>query len=643
MVKKIALISEHASPLASLGGVDSGGQNVYVAQVAKNLALMGHEVDIFTRRDDKGLEEIHDWENGIRVIHVPAGPAKYMRKEDLYQYIPAFIKYLSSFIKKQDVTYDIIHANFWMSGLIAAEIKKEYGIPFVITFHALGKVRRIYQGKADGFPDERLSIEERIVNEADHIIAECPQDEEDLIQLYRADPTKITIVPCGFNPRELWPISKSEARKKLKLPQNERIVLQLGRMVPRKGVDNVIRGAAKLIKDIGIPIRLLVVGGESDEPDPQITPEIGRLQAIAQKEGIADSVMFIGRRDRNLLKYYYSAADIFITTPWYEPFGITPVEAMACGTPVIGSNVGGIKYTVNDAKTGYLVPANEPDALAQKMAYLFKAPELLEQFSKQAILHANDQFTWEKVTDTLANLYDRVVQSAKADIWDQISQTTIVSRGFEKAQEALSRSQISLEVDILKAANAMISCFQSGNKVMVCGNGGSAADAQHFAAEFMGRFKLPGRAGLPVVALNSDSVFLTAWSNDIGFEKIFSRQIQALGKPGDMLIAISTSGQSTNLIEAVEYAHANSITCLSILGGDGGSLLKKTDLAIVVPAFEPDRIQEVQILILHLLSELVEEHLFSEPTTLDQSIARSQGELTYLPETTSPSPYLGRS
>lgn len=351
MKRRVALISEHASPFGVLGGVDSGGQNVYVGQIAKHLAALGYEVDIFTRRDNPVLPEVAEWMEGVRLIHVPAGPAMAIRKEDLLPYMQEFTAYVQQFCQQQPA-YELIHANFWMSGLVAAEIKRSLQIPFVITFHALGRVRRFYQGQADEFPDQRFAIEDRIIAEADAIIAECPQDEVDLTTFYQADPAKITIIPCGFDPTEFSPLSKALARVALGLPAEERIILQLGRMVPRKGVDTVVRALGQLIHDRGLSARLLIVGGESDDPDPRITSEIGRLQAIAEAAGVADHVTFVGRRGREVLKYYYSAADVFVTTPWYEPFGITPLEAMACGTPVIGSNVGGVKFTVSDGETG---------------------------------------------------------------------------------------------------------------------------------------------------------------------------------------------------------------------------------------------------------------------------------------------------
>lgn len=405
--QRIALISEHASPLAMLGGVDSGGQNVYVGQLAKHLARLGHEVDVFTRRDRNDLPEVVAWEGGSRIVHVPAGPAFPVRKEELLPFMGAFAASVIGHCRRKR-PYDLLHANFFMSALVAAEVKRTLGVPFVVTFHALGRVRRIHQKEADSFPEERLAIEDRAVREADRIIAECPQDEDDLVTLYGADRARLRTIPCGFDPTEFGPVDRSRARRTLGLPEDGPIILQLGRIVPRKGVDNVIRGLARLRRGHGIAARLLIVGGESATPDPRATPEIGRLREVARSEGVADAVTFVGSRGRDALRDYYGAADVFVTTPWYEPFGITPVEAAACGVPVVGAAVGGIKSTVVDGETGYLVPPRDPEALADRLAHLIRDPGLLRRFGRQAARRAVEQFTWRKVTDAVAGVYEEV-------------------------------------------------------------------------------------------------------------------------------------------------------------------------------------------------------------------------------------------
>lgn len=614
MNRRIALISEHASPLATLGGVDMGGQNVYVAQVAKALAAQGYQVDVFTRRDNPELEEVYVWENGIRIIHVPAGPAKYVPKEALLPYMKRFTRFMINFIQRNG-SYDLIHANFWMSGLVATAIKRELNIPFAITFHALGRVRRVYQGKNDGFPDVRFEIEDRVIAAADRIIAECPQDKEDLTHLYQAHSKQVAIVPAGFDPREMCPVPKAVARKALDLPEDEHIILQLGRIVPRKGIDTVIYALSRLVHDHGVAARLLIVGGDADNANPETNPEMARLMKIAKTEKVLDKVTFAGRRQRDVLKSYYSAADVFVSTPWYEPFGITPLEAMACGTPVIGAAVGGIKYTVADGKTGFLVPPKDPDALAARLADLFQDPALLKRFSKNAIARVQKYFTWERVAEMLAEVFEQVIQETHIEAAGEMESARreqLVDNGFAGLTEALHQTQRLLSRSILDFGESLTETLRRGNKILVAGNGGSSADAQHFAAELTGRFKIPHRKALPAIALNADPVYLTAWANDFSYDSVFSRLVEGYGQPGDALILISTSGKSKNLVEACKTAQRGGITVLSLLGKDGGDLVSMADQAIVIPAMETARIQEIHMLILHLACEMIELGLFSE-------------------------------
>jgi glycosyltransferase involved in cell wall biosynthesis len=410
MTERIALISEHASPLSVAGGADTGGQNIAVAELARHLSILGFEVDIFTRWDDPRLPEIVTWQAGIRIVHVKAGPLAFIPKEKLLPYMPAFTRSMLDFIAVENSQYKLIHAHFFMSALVAADLKKQLHIPFIVTFHALAKIRRIHQGAKDWFPDEGFAIEERVMAEADQIVALCRQERDDLINLYCADPARITVIPNGFRPDEVYPVGKLFARKALQLDPEEKIILQLGRMVPRKGIDNVIRALGFMRREHNLRARLLIVGGESDVPDSGITPEIGRLQRLAAAEGTDDFVTFAGRSSREKLHYYYSAADVFATTPWYEPFGITVLESMACGTPVIGSDVGGIKSTIIDGKTGFLVPPDNPAMLAERMAELLSDDKLMMYFRENGMRHVHQNYTWMRATHLTADMYERIAK-----------------------------------------------------------------------------------------------------------------------------------------------------------------------------------------------------------------------------------------
>lgn len=407
MRERIAFISEHASPLATLGNVDNGGQNVYVTEIARVLAHDDYEVDVFTRRTSADAEEVVALFPHVNVIHVKAGPVSEIPKEQLLAHMDEFTSSMVNYIRKTHAHYSIIHANFFMSALVASRIKRVLHIPYVVTFHALGIIRQIHQKQNDGFPPERVDIERFIVNDADFIVAECPQDRDDLIQHYHARPSKIAMIQCGVNLNEFYPVDKLEARRRLNQSPTEFMLLQLGRMVPRKGVDNVIRAMAKLRHHV----KLMIVGGEEEMPAVLATPEVSRLQRIAREADVVERVEFVGRKCREDLKYYYAAADLFVTTPWYEPFGITPLESMACGTPVVGANVGGIKYSVEHGGTGFLVPPNEPDALASVVNHYIEHPSLWESMRQKAISRVNTLFTWDYVGTLMRTLYNNVVQA----------------------------------------------------------------------------------------------------------------------------------------------------------------------------------------------------------------------------------------
>jgi len=441
MNKRVAVISEHASPLAAAGGVDAGGQNIYVANTVRELAALGYELDVFTRRDSPDLPRIAAFAAGVRVIHVPAGPAHFVSKERLLPFMDDFaarIIAIAAEARNDGRPYDLVHAHFFMSALVASKLKRALDIPFVVTFHALGKVRLQYQDD-DCFPAQRVAIEQAVIDDADAIIAECPQDEHDLVTLYDADEARIAVVPCGYDPAEMQPVSRAEARRRIGLPEHGRVLLQLGRIVPRKGIDTVVRAVALLKSAHELRTTLVIVGGESDQPDVEKTPELARLIALAKQEGVEDCVVFAGRKARHELKYYYSAADFFLTTPWYEPFGITPLEAMACGTPVIGSRVGGIKFSVVEGRTGFLVAPNDHRALARRLAHLYSDTAIRSFLGRQSQRRAKECFTWRKVTRSIADLYEDVL-ARRSGSFERAAQAIPIQHAGRPALAANARS-----------------------------------------------------------------------------------------------------------------------------------------------------------------------------------------------------------
>jgi D-inositol-3-phosphate glycosyltransferase len=397
------MISEHASPLASLGGEDSGGQNVYVAELARRLGEMGHQVDVFTRRDSELLPAVVHLAEGVRVVNLPAGPARGVSKDELFPFMGEFRDAFYRFAREEAAAYDLVHANFWMSGWVGCEAKRDLGLPFAQTFHALGQIKRREQGENDTSPLERRAVEQRILDEVDLVLATCPAEIEELTMLYDADPSRLTVVPCGVDHRTFRPVDRDTAREMLGLSDRPTVVY-VGRLVARKGVDTLVEAFALLPRRLDA--RLVIVGGE-----PGGSPEAARLAALAEDLDISERVSFAGSRPQEDLRHYYGAADVAVSVPHYEPFGMTPLEAMACATPVVGSRVGGIKTSVADGETGYLVPPREPEALAGRVLRLLSDPALQFRVGRAARRRIEEHYTWERVATLAADTFSEVAVS----------------------------------------------------------------------------------------------------------------------------------------------------------------------------------------------------------------------------------------
>ncbi|HEU0113355.1 MAG TPA: glycosyltransferase [Thermomicrobiales bacterium] len=415
MTRRVAFISEHASPVALLGGQDAGGQNVYIDRLSRGLAALGWPVDVFTRRDDADAPEVIDWAPSVRVVNLPVGPARIVPKDELWPLMPAFREAMWAFIARDGADYALLHGNFWMSGWVAVEVGARLERPVVQIFHATGVTKRREQGDADTSPAGRIAVERDVVRRADRIIAQCPAERDELLADYAAEAAKIALIPSGIDADLFAPVDRVEARRAIGLPDDRPVIVYVGRMLPRKDVRNVVRALALLRDQIdgghlpGPAPRLLLVGGETRDPDPAQTPEIGELQRLASLLGVRELVRFAGRRQPRELKHYYGAGDIAVTTPWYEPFGLTPLEGMACGRPVVGSAVGGIAFTIAAGETGLLVPPRDPEALATAFATLLADPSMRERMGRAARARVLAEFTWPLVAERTAHLYDALL------------------------------------------------------------------------------------------------------------------------------------------------------------------------------------------------------------------------------------------
>jgi D-inositol-3-phosphate glycosyltransferase len=423
---RVAMVSEHASPVALLGGADAGGQNVYVDELSRGLSARGIDVDVFTRRDSPHAPEIVDWAPGVRVINLDAGPEAPLSKDDLWPLMPSFRDAFLRFILRNGVRYDLLHGNFWMSGWVVAELRRSLAVPAVQVFHATGLTKRRCQGAADTSPANRIETERRIMREVDRVVAQCPNEHDELVDGYGTSPSKIELIPAGVNTERFRPIERVESRRRIEaslgIDPDDLVLVYVGRMLPRKDIRNVLRAFALLVERWGEGqppqgLKLLLVGGETTEPDPSATPEIGELQRLGADLGIAEHVRFTGQRQPETLRNYYGAGDVVVTTPWYEPFGLTPLEGMACGRPVVGSAVGGIPFTVDDGVTGRLVPPRDPHALARCLEDLLLDAPGRERMGAAARARVERRFTWSVTADRTASLLRTLLdQRHPADI-----------------------------------------------------------------------------------------------------------------------------------------------------------------------------------------------------------------------------------
>src|SRR5215204_1086233 len=420
------MISEHASPLGVLGGVDAGGQNVYVDAVSRGLVAHGYETDVFTVRSELEHPKVVAWVDGVRVVEIPVGAAAPLPKDELWPHMPAFRDAIDRFADSECAAYDLIHANFWMSGWVAAELGSRWQTPTVQIFHATGVTKLREQGAADTSPAGRIEVEKAVVRTVDRLIAQCPAERDELLADYGARADQIALIPSAVDTDRFRSVDKCAARQTLEISPTAEMIVYVGRLVPRKDVRNVVQALARLKTQrlaMGITTMpaLFIVGGDTEEPDPAVTPEIGVLHALAAELGVLDQVRFVGRRQPDELHLWYSAADVAVTTPWYEPFGLTPLEAMACGTPVIGSRVGGIAFTVADGETGFLVPPRDPDALGARLEEVLRHPARSVHMGQAGRARVLSSFTWQQVAMRTAALYDDLLVERRAPSSDRRS------------------------------------------------------------------------------------------------------------------------------------------------------------------------------------------------------------------------------
>jgi D-inositol-3-phosphate glycosyltransferase len=393
--------------------------NVYVREVTRQLGEMGVHVDVFTRSQDEHVPHVlHDLGYGNRIVHVRAGPEIPIPKSELSTYLPQFVQGIHEFTYNKDLKYDLIHSHYWMSGVAAIDLKSTWHIPIVHMFHTLGLMKnRVAQYSEEIEGEYRLEGERQVLQTADKIVVATPAELAQLQWLYQADVRKIIIIPPGVDIGRFYPIPPDEAKENIGVAPCGRMILFVGRIEPLKGLDVLIEAIA-IMSQKGVmkenSFCLAVIGGEPDVSSDQMSTEMARIQALREQYGLEEFVVFLGKRSQDSLPYYYSAAEAVVIPSQYESFGMVALEAMACGTPVVASQIGGLAYLVQDGKTGFTVPVDEPEALADRLTTLLLDSELRKKMGNQAVEVAQD-YAWNKIATRLLALYKDILMTSASN------------------------------------------------------------------------------------------------------------------------------------------------------------------------------------------------------------------------------------
>jgi D-inositol-3-phosphate glycosyltransferase len=411
------MLSYHTCPLATLGGKDTGGMNVYVRDLTRELGHLGVHVDVFTRSQDEHVPHVlHDLGYGNRVVHITAGPEAPKSKSDIASYIPEFVEGIKKFAAEKNIHYDVIHSHYWMSGIAAEGLSDAWGgTPIVHMFHTLGEMKnRVARSDDERAGEDRLSGERRVLRRADRVIVATLAEFTQLRFLYQADQRKLAVIPPGVDICHFYPIPSDEAKQFIGLNPDDRMILFVGRIEPLKGLDTLIQAMSCLdMKDLHLPVHLAIIGGEPNALPENMSDEMTCLQKLCDDLCMGGMVVFLGKRGQDTLPYYYSAAEVVVMPSLYESFGMVALEAMACGTPVVASEVGGLGYLVQNDVTGYTIPDSNPEALCEKLSWLLNDAPLHEQMGVAAAEYAKS-YAWEAIAAKIIDVYKQVVENRMA-------------------------------------------------------------------------------------------------------------------------------------------------------------------------------------------------------------------------------------
>ncbi|MGQ9766611.1 MAG: glycosyltransferase [Anaerolineae bacterium] len=418
---RIALLSVHTCPLATLGGKETGGMNVYVRELAREFGRRGLAVDVFTRSQNPEIPRISSRLSSageVRVIHLSAGPERPYNKNKLYDHLPQFVAEVLAFADTEQIRYDVLHSHYWLSGLVACELRQAWGVPIVHMFHTLARLKNpVAQSAAELEPPLRKEKEAEIMRFADRVVAATTLEREQMEAFYSADLARIVVVPPGVDLSLFRPVPCEQARAAVGLPPEHHMVLFVGRIQPIKGIDNLIRGLALMFKRrpaLRRDVFLAIIGGAGD---PTTDEELAHLHDLRTALGVSDVVTFLGSRDQDTLVNYYNAASVVVVPSYYESFGMVALEAMACSTSVIAADVGGLSLNVVDGFNGYLVPLGDVEELAYRLGLLLTQDALRRQLGSQACRWAQ-RFSWQNIADETLAVYAQAMGRPAEDFRD---------------------------------------------------------------------------------------------------------------------------------------------------------------------------------------------------------------------------------
>ena len=408
-LRRVAMFSVHSCPLAPLGGRDTGGMNVYVRELSRLFGRQGIAVDVYTRRHDPWEPTVVEFGPQARVIHLPAGPAASYAKHRIWDHLPEFVESVQAFAASHDLRYDLLHSHYWLSGWVALQLRQAWSLPMVHMSHTLGYPKNAAaQQLWEQEPPRRLQVEYDVLGQSDALVAESPASKQHMIQAYGVDPARIYVIPCGVDTALFQPQRRLQARRALALPDTAPIALFVGRLQPLKGIDTLLR-AAHIVRQQYPELHVCIVGGGVDGDDPHEAEELGRLRTLGVQLGLQPQLAFIKAQAQEVLAQYYAAADVFVMPSHYESFGMVVVEAMACGTPVVASCVGGMASTVMHEQTGLLVPVGDAQAFAQAIIRVVAAPALRDTLGAAGVQRAQT-YAWARIGERNLQLYHRLMR-----------------------------------------------------------------------------------------------------------------------------------------------------------------------------------------------------------------------------------------